>query len=215
MDFSQLVPSPAGIKVFGSAIVRVEPDTASLTFAVSRLGKHPRDAFREARESSQRVWAFLTQAKLDDVGTSRMTLTETFDYSPRNLLGYTARIAYHLLLRDLDRLEEILVGIVDSGANEITSVEFQSIRLKEFRAEARRRAVQAARDKALLYCEAASVTLGQVLHLEDVNPDTLRGTGSHQLREQQPDDDGETLKAFDPGSIVIGGAVRIIYEIKR
>ena len=47
-----------------------------------------------------------------------------------------------------------------AGANELTSVTFQTTRLKEVRADARRRAVAAAREKAELYCSAAGVSAG-------------------------------------------------------
>jgi uncharacterized protein YggE len=214
MNVAQPIRTPFGISVFGSAIIRAEPDIASLKFAVSRLEQNPREAFRAAREGSQRVWDYLTQAKLNDVGTSRMTLSQTYDYTPKRFLGYTAKIAYHVLLRDLDRTEEILAGIIDAGVNDVSGVEFQSSRLKELRAEVRRRAVQAAREKALLYCEAASITLGPVIHLEDVNPEVLRGSEGHVTREIQPDD-GDTVKAFDPASIRVGGAVIMAFEIGR
>jgi len=35
----------SGVKVFGSAVLRVESDVASLQFAVSRQAKQPKDAF--------------------------------------------------------------------------------------------------------------------------------------------------------------------------
>jgi uncharacterized protein YggE len=60
----QLIQNPFGINVFGSSLIRVEPDIASLNFAVSRTQKHPKDAFKEAREASQSVRRYLEQAKL-------------------------------------------------------------------------------------------------------------------------------------------------------
>ena len=118
-----------------------------------------------------------------------------------------------MLLRNLDRVEEILSGIVDAGVNEITSVTFQTSRLKDVRKEARRRAVAAAREKAEVYCNAANVTLGGAIHIEDVNPDQLRGFEGHVFHEVEPDDEGP-LQAIDPSSIVVRAAVMIAFEIK-
>jgi uncharacterized protein YggE len=118
------------------------------------------------------------------------------------------------LLHDLDRTEEILTGIVDAGANEIKAVDFQTSRLREVRADARRRAVEAAREKAENYCEAAGVTLGPVIHIEDVNPTRLRGGEGHIAAGAQMDDEAPT-RAFDPGSIMVGGAVIIAFGLKR
>ena len=42
-----------GIRVFGSAVLRVAPDTASIVVAVSRTEQKPETAFAKAREGAQ------------------------------------------------------------------------------------------------------------------------------------------------------------------
>ena len=203
----QSIERPFGINVFGSSIARIAPDIASLKFAVARLADHPKDAFREAREGAQSVRAALVQLDISDVGSSRVTLSQTF--------RYTGRVAFHVLLHDLERMEAVLSGIVDAGANEVDSVQLQTSRLKEVRAEARQRALEAAREKAVIYCQSAGVTLGPVVHIEDLNPDMLEMARSgHRMHETQPDDE-EPLIAFDPGSIVVAAAVMVAFEIGR
>jgi hypothetical protein len=215
MNHEQLIQTPFGINVFGSALIRVDPDIVSLNFAVSRLQQHPKDAFQEVRKASQGVRKYLEQAKVGEVGASRVSIEQSFRYTngEQKFIGYTASIAFHVLLRQLDRMEEVLTGIVDAGVNEITSVDFQTTQLKEVRAEARRRAVAAAQEKAENYCNAAQVKLGKVIHIEDVNPDTLHGREGHVSYEIQPDDSGE-IKVFDPGSITVGAAVIIAFKIE-
>ena len=163
MSIEQAIERPFGISVFGSSITRIEPDIASLKFAVSRLAQQPKEAFREAHAGTQNVRAFLTQAEISDVSTSRVTLSQTFRYTgnEQRFAGYTAKIAFHVLLHDLERIEDLLSGVVEAGANEVSTVEFQTSRLKEIRAEARRRAVAAAREKAENYCTAAGIALGR------------------------------------------------------
>jgi len=215
MNQEQLIQTPFGINVFGSALIRVDPDIVSLNFAVSRLHQHPKEAFQDVRKSSQSVRKYLEQAKVGEVGTSRVNISQTFRYisNENKFVGYTAKIAFHVLLRQLDKMEDVLTGIVDSGVNEIANVDFQTTRLKEVRAEARRRAIDAAREKAENYCNAAKVNLGKVIHIEDVNPDSLRGREGHVSYEIQPDDSGE-IKVFDPGSITVGAAVIIAFKIE-
>lgn len=214
MNQEQLIKAPFGINVFGSALIRVDPDIVSLNFAVSRVHQHPREAFQEVRKASQGVRKYLEQAKVGEIGTSRVNISQTFRYisNENKFIGYTARVAFHVLLRQLDKMEDVLSGIVDAGVNEITNVDFQTTRLKEIRAEARRRAISAAREKAENYCDAAQVSLGKVIHIEDVNPDTLRGREGHVSYEIQPDDSGE-IKVFDPGSITVGAAVIIAFNL--
>jgi uncharacterized protein YggE len=205
----------SGVKVFGSAVLRVEPDVASLQFAVSRQGKQPKDAFRETHQAVKGIREYLSRAGASDVAASRITLARTFEYTggKQQPKGYVAKVSFNVLLSDLDRMEEILVGVVDAGANEIGSVEFRTTRLREHRAEARRRAVAAAREKAENYCRAAGISLASVMSLEDVNPEVLRGSGEGHTSSEVPSDDGVPDRALAPGSIVVGAAVWLVFAI--
>ena len=102
-----------GVKVFGSAVLRVEPDVASLQFAVSRQAKQPKDAFQETHKAVKVVRAYLAQAgAAGDVAASRITLTRTFEYTNgrQQPTGYSAKVAFNVLLSDLGRMEELLIG---------------------------------------------------------------------------------------------------------
>jgi uncharacterized protein YggE len=214
-DVNRPFRSSSGVKVFGSAIVRVTADTASILVGISRVEKKPKDAFANARSGAQAIHTYLQRAGIKDFGSSRVTLSQKFEYTGREnrFVGYEAKIGYSIILRDLDRVEEVLAGLIDAGANELTSVTFQTTRLKEIRADARRRAVAAAREKAELYCTAAGMSVGRVVAIEDVNPEELSGRyEGHVHREPIIDDPGE-LKAIDPGAITVGAAVNVIYEI--
>lgn len=215
MNLVQSIYHPFGINVFGSATLRVEPNIASLRFSVSRLAPRPKEAFQEVRIGTQKVGTFLTNAKIGEVSSSRITLDESRSYAngEYHFNGYLATVNYHILLNDLDRIEEILVGVVDAGVNNVASVDLQTTQLKEHRAETRRRAVQAAREKAENYCTIADVKLGPVLHIEDVNPDVLTERMGHTVRETKPDDEGP-IRAINPGSIVVSAAVMIAYQLE-
>ncbi|MFN8414437.1 MAG: SIMPL domain-containing protein [Anaerolineales bacterium] len=207
----QLIQNPFGINVFGSSIIRVEPDVVSLNFAVSRTQEHPKDAFKETREASQNVRKYLEQAKIDGISTSRISISQTYKYvsGEQKFIGYTAKVVFHVLLHQLDQMEELLTGLVDAGVNELQDVEFQTTKLKEIRADARRQAIGAAREKAENYCTAAGVDLGKVIHIEDVNPDNLTRRDSHADLER-----ASRAKAFDAGSITVSAAVIVAFKIK-
>lgn len=206
-----------GVKVFGSAVVRVAPDTASILVAVSRIEQKPEAAFSKAREGAQGVTAYLHNAGVKDFGSSRVTLYQEFRYinGENKSVGYNAKIEFKVVLREIDKVDAVLSGLIAAGANSLTSVTFQTTRLKDLRADARRRAVVAAREKAELYCEGAGVAVGSVLAIEDVNPEILTGRSEgHTYREAAPVDDDAEPGAIDPGAIVVGAAVNIIYLIE-
>ncbi len=205
------------IKVFGSAIARVAPDTASIVVAVTRLEKRPKDAFAKAHDGARAVHDYLKSAAIEDVRSSRITLTQEHQYrnGEERFLGYQAKLGYSVVLRDLDRVEELLIGLIDAGANELTSVTFETSRLKDVREDARKRAIAAARYKAEVYASASGISVGNVVLIEDMNPDVLTGRyEGHVHREPVIDDPGD-IKAVDPGAITVGAAVNVVFEIKR
>ena len=215
MQVEQAIKTPFGINVFGSSTVRVSPDLVSLSFSVSSTREHPKDAFHAARETTRQVQDFLVKAQIKDAGSSRVGLEERYEYknSEHQFVGYKASVEFRVLLYDLSRTEELLSGIVDAGASHIHTVEFQTTRLKALRLDARQKAIAEKKKKAEVYASAAGVELGEVIHIEDVNPDMLRQTRGHVQYEIEIEDEGQT-QAFDPGSIVVSGAVMMSFKIR-
>ena len=213
---SQTIEHPFGLSVYGSSIIRVEPDIASLRFSASLLQDKPKDAFSGVQLAVKSITDYLADENYDDFGSSRIALESTTEYidGKSKFVGYTAKAEFHLILRDLERLESLLVGVVEAGANEIESVSYETSQLKLLRAEARMDAVAAALEKAKVYCEAANVKLGSVIHITDINPESLseRSTHGARFREFQIDNE-ENTEAFNPGAIAVGGAVLMAFRI--
>jgi len=213
----QAIPAPFGITVFGSAVSTVAPDVASIRCAVSRVEEKPDKAFAAARKGAQSVQVTLAKLNVADFGASRITLAQKsrFINGEQKFAGYEARITFRAQVPALERVEQIVCALVDAGANEIEQVSFETKRLKDIRAEARRLAVMAAQEKAENYCRAAGVALGRVLHIEDVNPDVLQGSrGGGHLRLAAGGANGEDEgKAFDPSTIQVNAAVIVAYAL--
>ena len=215
-DDANLLRTIHRVQVFGSAVVRITPDAASIVVAVSRLEQTPEAAFAKARAAAQAVNSYLHKTGVKDFGSSHVTLSQEFRYTngENRFIGYQGRIGFNVVLREMDKLDGLLAGLIAAGANELTSVTFQTTRLKELRADARRRAVAAAREKAELYCEAADVVVGSVLAIEDVNPEAVSGRGEGHYRETVIMDDAGEPGAIDPGAITVGAAVNVTYRIE-
>jgi len=213
-DNSQAILTPTGITVFGSALLRVTPDVGALLLAVARTAKKPREAFAAAREGAAAVTQYLKSANVTDVRSSRVTLQQEYTYAggERRFTGYIARIGFSVHLRELDRVEDVLTAVVEAGANQVDSVSFETTRLREVRAEARTLAVRSAKEKAELYAKAAGITLGPVLHIEDVNPDVLTGRNEGHVTTKV-DAEEIAVGPIDPGAVAVGGAVRMCFAI--
>jgi uncharacterized protein YggE len=225
MNPEQAIRQPFGVTTYGSAVIRVDPDIASIHFAISKTESHPKESFRVVRETSKKVADYLQRAAFKkETNSSRISLSQDWEHygGTSKFIGYTARAGFHTILFNLDQLENLLVGLVDSGVNEISNVNFQTRRLKELREEARRKSVEAAVAKAENYCLAARVKLGGVVHIEDGNPDTAgllsRGYMGHAMNQNIMNtmletEDTEELQAFNPGGISISAAVLMSFHI--
>ena len=214
----QAIRNALGVTVFGSHVLRVDPDFAVASVAITRTAVEPAEAFEQAGEASVAIRAFLrTEGVPDkDVQSSRVSLKTQFKHAggEAQFIGHRATVSFQVVIDDLDRVETLLTGMVEGGADTVNGVTFQTRRLRELRAKARAAAVEAAHAKATNYATAASASLGKVLHIEDVNPDevTRRGYG-HAVDLDLSADQDAGPKAHDPGAIRVAGAVTVTYAL--
>jgi len=218
MYINQSIQRPHGVNAFGSCLLRAMPDYASVRFSVNQIAPHPKDAFEAARTAAKSVRDYVRSAGIadGDVAASSTTLVEAFsaDYQNRKKIGYQATVIFHVLLRDLGKLEALLSGVVDAGADTIVSVNAKSTKLKELRQQARENAVRSARAKAEELARAAGAKLGPVLHLEDVNPDEAsRRSHAPDIDLTAHDQEAGAATVENPGSIVVAGAVMACFAI--
>ncbi|MFI6763423.1 SIMPL domain-containing protein [Micromonospora sp. NPDC050417] len=211
----QMVERPWGITAFGAASVKAVPDLVRIRFKIVRVEQAPAAAFEAARAAVRAVRGVLRQHRIDDsaVDGSRLDLKTATEYvgGARNFVGYQCQAAFAIESGVLDDVEPLLVDVVAAGANEIEGVDFDVIAKRELRAEARRKAVAAARAKADLYAEAAGVRVGAVLHVEDVDPEQP-GTSRYRSHAEAA---ATTAQDLAPGHIVVSAAVILGYAVAQ
>ncbi len=221
---SMTIQNPFGTTVFGSALLKVTPDRAVITASVTRTEQKPSDAFSKAKEGARSVAQFLRRSQIEEFGTSRMSLGRDLRFvgGAQKLLGYKAVVGFAVKVKELELLEEIIAGVIEAGANEIASVQFQTSQLKELRIQARRLVIQSAKDKATDYTEAAGVVLGRIIHIQDVNPQQLQQLwrpqfhagyrGSEESFSEQPADQ-VGMQTLDPGAIEVAAGVLVAFSL--
>jgi len=208
-----MVERPWGVAAYGAASVKAAPDMVRARFKVIRLQQTPSQAFAAASSAVHTVREALRAHQIPDsaVERSRLDLRSAWSsYPDRKFLGYQCQASFALQSRNLDGVQQLLVDLVAAGANEIEAVEFDVTAKPDLRAQARRQAVAAARNKAELYAEAAGVRLGAVIHIDDVDPEE----GGIHLYRGRPAADGEPLPAdLAPGHVVVKAAVILGFSI--
>ncbi len=211
-----LIDQPWGVSASGQGASTVEPDHAVIRFAINRMATEPGQALAEARDAASAARRSLRSHGVSDgeVNSSRTNVHSLWDGhgAARRLVGHQCRVEFAARVNSLDVVEPCLVDLVDSGADEILSVSYDTARRPELLADARRQAVEFATAKALLYAEAAGVTLGPVVHIEDVDP-IGHGMGVGRRAAMSGGElDGDPLL---PGAVAVGAAVVVGFSIAR
>jgi uncharacterized protein YggE len=158
------------ITVSGSSALRVQPDRVVVILGVETFASTPsasRDA--NARLGKAVLAAVRAQSVKDkDIATANLTLQPRYDDYDRNIIsGYGARNTIAVTLRDVEKLEPVLVAALEAGATSVDGVEFSVTNLRELRDRARDLAVKAALEKAEAMSASAGVEVGNVTGIHE------------------------------------------------
>lgn len=175
--------SPRQITVSGEGKVAIRPDLAVFTVGVVTDAKQIRDAQQQNNERSQKIIDFLGGKKIEekDVKTTGYSIYPQYQYyevppcyaspcpprRPPEILSYQVRHTIEVKVRDLDKLDELLDGVVEAGANEVGSVSFTVENEEEVRAEARKKAIEDAKKKAKTLSEDLGVRIRRVVNFSE------------------------------------------------
>ncbi|WP_128377735.1 SIMPL domain-containing protein [Streptomyces cavernae] len=209
---TQSINEPWGLSVYGAGSVRVKPQLVRVKLAVDVLEPSPDQAFQKAGRAVSQLRETLRRHGIPDasVSGSRLRLSSEYEYgSGRKFIGYRCKASYAIESGALDDLQQLIVDAVNAGAHHIDSVEFDVHDKPALRDEARRKAVAAARRKAEVYTESAGVSLGTVLHIQDVDAEEYRGYRGHG------GGGGDSAGDLTPGMVEVSAAVLLGFSLGR
>ena len=158
------------ISVSAEGEASVAPDLAAVSFAVSGTGKELAPTRDDVNVRSSAVLAGLRELGIADADLRApdVSIQPEYDYRKgQRLLGYRVTRRMTAKVRDLDRLGDVLDGLVRAGANEVHGAQMTAADPSAAEHQALEAAVAAARGKAEVLAAAAGVTLGQVVRVEE------------------------------------------------
>lgn len=204
------------ITVTGEGVVDARPDMATIRLGVTTEARGAREAIDDNSKAMAGVLA-----RLDGLGIAERDMqTANFSVQPRWSRGsYSSGegqkiegfVAYNMLVvrvRDLDRLGEVLDAVTRDGANTFDGLRFGLQDPGPTDDEARRLAAQDGKRKAELYAEAAGVTLGPLVRIDEQGAGG--GPGPMMMAEARMASDAVPVAA---GEVTVTAQVRMIYEI--
>jgi len=164
------MPEDRWISVVATGDASVAPDLAIVSFAVTGSGKQLAATRDDVNKRSSSVLARLRELGVAerDLNAPDVGIYPEYDYRKgQRLTGYRVVRQMTAKVRDLDRLGEILDGLVVAGANEVHGAQMSASDPSAAEHSALKAAITAARAKADVVAEAGGVKLGSLARVEE------------------------------------------------
>jgi len=128
------------------------------------------------------------------------------------LAGYEVSQKLEVKIRDLEKIGEVIEKGTESGANEVSSLNFAVDKQEDFKKEAREQAVQKAKEKAEEMAGAVGVKIGKIVTFSE-NSYTPYYYERDLLMKEEVGMGGASAPNIEPGETKISVTVTITYEI--
>ncbi len=158
------------VSVSGTAVVNVTPDRVLIQLGVQSNGRTPQLVEAVNSATVYRVIKAIKKLGIDekDIVTDRYVIDPIYDdYDSLTIEGYRIYNLVAITLRDITKVNDVLIGALNAGANQVVNVEFYLRDLRKYRDQARELAVVAAGEKAQDLAEAAGAEAGCVLNISE------------------------------------------------
>lgn len=165
--------------VDGESTVNVTPDVAQFSVSlVTEGGKNVGEIQKQNIDKMNTVNAYLKDMGVEkkDLQTTQYSLSPRYSYPncvrdgqsvcpPPSISGYTLNQSLSVKVRDLEKLGDILSGVVDKGANSVSGVNFVVDDPAVARNQARGEAIAKAKRNAMDIAKAGGFRVGKMTSL--------------------------------------------------
>lgn len=166
--------------VSGEGKVVAVPDVARFTFSVITQGS--KDIAILQRDNTSKVNKIINFIKASGVEEKDIT-TQNYDLSPRyqtygcqngvcppsEIVGYTISQSVEVKIRDFSKIGDVLAGVVQNGANNVSRLSFTIDDPEMIKSKAREEAILRAKAKAEKVAQAGGFALGRLLSIEETD----------------------------------------------
>ena len=220
----QLAPQPPLVSTSGSALVRVVPDLADLSFEVEVRNTDLNLARKQQAERAKKVLAALRAAGVAETELQSSQVQIAPNFFDRR--GETEQARFYVVsqtitatLHDVKKVPDVTTDAVLAGATSVGGVSLRTTQLRKHRDEARAMAIRAAREKATALTTELGVKVGKPYTITE-GPDygartmLTNGNNIQQQVEGAADPGDGTTPTFAPGSINISASVNVSFLLE-
>jgi hypothetical protein len=158
------------IQVSGTAVVNVTPDRVLIQLGVQSNATTPQKVENVNSTTINRVIQALKAQGIEDkdIVTDWYVIDPIYeDYSSLYIKGYRINNIVAITLRDISKVNKVIIAALNAGANQVVNVEFYLSNLRKYRDQARKMAMKAAQEKAQDLASAAGAETGCVMNINE------------------------------------------------
>lgn len=208
------------IQVNGRETVKIEPDKASITYAISTQDVDSANCQQENTKSMNALVDYLKGQGFEDasISTSGFTMNPLYDWSgsEQRVTGYEMRIQITVSDVEIDQVGGLLSGGVAQGANEIQQVQYYSSNYDEAYNQALEKAIASAKTKAETMAHADNYQVTDLLHVTE-NGDNQYGryvdAGIYQNSAMKESAAASADMAVMPGQMEVTADITVEFSI--
>ncbi|MBX4190304.1 SIMPL domain-containing protein [Candidatus Parcubacteria bacterium] len=163
------------ISFSGEGKVTAKPDIAAISASIVTQATDSKVAQDENSRKSKAVTDFLKKQNIDekDIKTTGYNIYPQYRYPTYGgnptTTGYQVVESYEIKVRDLNKVSTVLSGLVGAGANQVNNLGMQVENPEKLQAEARQKAIDAAKKKAQELESQVGVKLGRIVNFQENN----------------------------------------------
>lgn len=167
-SFAQQAPASL-VSVTGKGSVKVVPDQVTIRARVEHTGKSASEVKAQNDKVVSQVIQYLKSEGIDseNIQTEYINLNKDYNYNSKETF-YSANQAISIQLKDLQKYEMLMEGLLESGLNRIDGIQFGTSQKEQLEEKARKLAVLNAQEKAREYAGALDQEIGKAQFISEV-----------------------------------------------
>lgn len=212
-SFAQTEPS--GVQVVGEGSIMASPDEVNLSIRVEHEGNTAKEVKEAVDKDVRSVFEFLKKSGIEDkyVRTEYLNVNKNYKYQTKTY-NYVANQAISIKLKDLEKYEEVISGLLATGINRIDGIQFGTSNMKELKSQARKKAIQNAKAKAEEYIGELGHKLGPVNYIAEVSSSQPYPVAYRSLAMKQSESSGgEDAPSISLGEMEVTAKVNVRFSI--
>lgn len=202
-----------GIHVTGEGVVKVAPDKVTIKSQIEHEGQSATSVKSQNDEVVNKVIKYLKSEGIAEknINTNYINLNKRYNYNDKTYT-YVANQAISITLEDISKYESIMKGLLENGLNGINGIEFESSEIKKHKAEARRKAVLNAKEKAEALAKPLGQTVGKAYKISEGSSNNYQPVYG-AMRIKGSADESSNQETMAPGEIEISIDVNVSFQL--